>query len=277
MVGEAIQLVIADRPERGTNTRVSGKWAVPALLALTIAASLGTAPSASAAPPTLSKRQAAKDVRLAVRDKFDTGARAVSCRKTSRLTARCTARWTYILRRYTGRVSLTRSGTATSPIDRYRLFATGRRRYLSTRRVRTRGRVIFDTRRARLGQTLRLLGQRSSRTDVEVTASPYIDPFPTGEFEPAPAGTRWVGVPLRIVNRARARWSDSLSNGARLVLADTTELSARITTRCVDSVSAAPGEARSDCVAFQVPVGVGIRQFEYQPDSGYGRETGVWR
>lgn len=244
-------------------------------LAAAIAAGALLAVPAGAEAQTLTKSQAARATREAVRAEFDTTARVISCKRASRLQRTCRARWRYILRRYTGTVAVRESGPRISPVIRYSISGKGTGRYLGTRRVRRSGRVIAQTRRARLGQTLRLLGNVG--TDIEVTLGQYIDSFPAGEFEVPAQGTRYVGVPVTVTNKSSRRLDDSLSNGARLITTDGETLRARLVSTCTDSISATKGESRQACVAFEVPFTTQIRQVEYQPSSGFGRETGVWR
>lgn len=178
------------------------------------------------------------------------------------------------MRRWRGRVVIRRSPPRVSPVDRYRIRAVGRSRFLRTRRVRRRGRIVVETRRARLGEGLRLLGIGDG-TEVVVTPSQYIDPFtPEFDFEEAAPGTRFVAVEMTIRNVGRGRFDDALD--AKLVLANNRALTNVFVSGCDGLVDMAPRETRIGCIAFEVPTDVPIRQFEWSPD-GIGQETGVWR
>ncbi len=124
---------------------------------------------------------------------------------------------------------------------------------------------------------LRLLG--ISDTDIEVTTDPqFTDPFvDESEFDTPALGTRFVAIGLSVRNVGRDRLEDAMSNGARLVLTSGTALNASLLNGCSGIVEMAPGETRLSCVAFEVPFGVAIQQFEFSADSGFGQETGVWR
>lgn len=182
------------------------------------------------------------------------------------------------------RITITRTDPAYSPVDLYRVTATGtvardRRTIIGERRRRVResGRIIVDTRRARLGQTLPLAGQEHAL--ISVTASLPIDPVSTGEFDHPPPGTRYLGIALAIKNDGVGRFEDALRNGVRLVIAGGATINADVITEgeCAQgSVDVPAQDTRLACVAFPVPLGVVPRAFEYRPDSGYAPETGEW-
>lgn len=237
--------------------------------------------AALAAPPTLSKRQAVSHVRTAVKQEFFNARtpRRPSCRRVARLRFTCRARWTDGFRRYSGKVVIKRTGLRTSPVDLYALKAvSGGSRFIRRERHRESGRIIVETRRARLGQLLRLTGAEDT-TDIEIVASAVADPFPPDEFEEPPLGTRLVVVALGVRNRSRVRYDDSLSNGAKLVTSANTTISSISVRQCADSdaVSVPRGEVRVGCVGFAVPLRASVRQIEYRTNGGFGRETGVWR
>lgn len=251
------------------------------LLLMSVLASLALPVAAEAAPPTLSKRKAVGHVRTAVKQEFfnaRTSGRP-RCRRVSRLRFSCRARWTDGFRRYRGQVRVYRIGLRTSPVDLYRLRAvSGGSRFIKRQRHRERGRIIVETRRARFGQILRLTGTEDT-TDIELTVSSIADPFPPAEFEEPPLGTRYVVVAIGVRNRARLRYDDTLSNGAKLITTSNTTLSSTSIRQCgdTDSISVPRGEVRVGCVGFVVPIGAGVRQVEYRANGGFGRETGVWR
>lgn len=171
-----------------------------------------------------------------------------------------------------------RTGLRTSPVDLYRITArSGGGRFIPVRRHRESGRIIVETRRARLGQLLRLTGS-DDNTDIEIAAGPKVDPLPAGEFEEPPAGTRYVAFGVRVRNRSRTRYDDTLSNGAKLVTTANTTIGTTFARQCtdLDSVSVPPREVRIGCVVFAVPFSAVLRQLEYRANGGFGRETGVW-
>lgn len=249
---------------------------------------LGIASDATAiAAPALSRAQAVPAARLAVSDiGNDSERHRPRCSRVSASRFGCTMRWRDNDGDYSWnlRITITRTDPAYSPVDLYRVSGTGtvardRRAIIgeTRRRVREIGRIIVDTRRARLGQTLPLVGQDHAL--ISVTAGSPIDPVPTGEFDQPPTGTRYLGVPLAIKNDGVGRFEDTLRNGARLVMADGATINADVITsgECRQgSVDVPANDTRLACVAFPVPLDVGPRAFEYRPDSGYAPETGEW-
>ena len=253
------------------------------LVSLLLGALLVVPVTAEAAPPTLSKRAAVRHVRTAVTQEFFNARapRRPRCRRVARLRFSCRARWTDGFRRYRGRIAVYRTGLRIGPVDLYRIRArsiSGFGRFARRERHSERGRIIVETRRARVGQVLRLTGTEDT-TDVEVTVSSIADPFPPAEFEEPPMGTRFVVVALGVRNRARLRYDDNLSNGAKLITTSNTTIASTLVRQCADTdaVSVPPREVRVGCVGFAVPVGAGIRQIEFRANGGFGRETGVWR
>lgn len=249
------------------------------LLLVTIAL-LALPAAATAAPPTLSKRQAVREVRTAIKQEFFNARtpRRPRCRRVARLRFSCRARWTDGLRRYRGRVVVYRTGLRTSPVDLYRIRAvSGGGRFIRRERHRESGRIIVETRRARLGQLLRLTGSEDT-TDIEIVVSRIADPFPAEEFDEPPPGTRFVVVAIGVRNRSPLRYDDNLSNGAKAITTANTSISSTLVRQCADTdlVSIPRGEVRVGCVGFAVPFGASVRQVEYRANGGIGRETGVW-
>lgn len=237
--------------------------------------------AAEAAPPTLSERAAVRHVRTGVKQEFF-NARATGrprCRRVSRLRFSCFARWTDGFRRYRGRVTVRRTGLRISPVDLYRISAvSGGTRFIRRERHRESGRIVVQTRRARLRQLLRLTGSEDT-TDIEIVVSAIADPFPPAEFEEPPLGTRYVVVAIGVRNRSRTRYNDNLSAGAKLITTSNATIGSTSVSQCgdTDSVSVPRGEVRVGCVGFAVPFAAKVRQVEYRTEGGSGRETGVWR
>ena len=251
------------------------------LLILGLLGALFLPVAAEAAPPTLSKRQAVRHVRTVVKQQFFNARtpRRPVCRRASRLRFRCSARFTDGFRRYRGRVTISRTGLRTSPVDLYRIRAvSGGSRYIRRELRRASGRIVVETRRTRVGQLLRLTGSDDT-TDIEIVVGRIADPFPPAEFEEPPPGTRYVAVAVGVRNRSRTRYEDNLSNGMKLVTTAGTTIGSTLVSQCTDTdtVSAARGEVRVGCVAFAVPFGASLRQVEFRANGNSGRETGVWR
>ena len=259
---------------------------MPARRSLTLALAgilaLALAAGAGAAPPTLTKRQAVRHVRIAVMEEFFnaqvTG--RPRCRRVRRLRFGCRARWSDGFRRFRGKIAVYRSGLRTSPVDFYRIRAvsvSGTGRFARRQRHRARGRIVVEIRRARLGETLRLSGT-NEETDIEITAGPVVDPLAPDEFEEPPTGTRYVAITIGVFNRSPLRYDDTLGSGAKLITTANTAIATAFVRRCsdTDSLSVPPREIRVGCVVFAVPFGVVLRQLEFRTNGGFGRETGVW-
>ena len=251
------------------------------LLLLGVLGALILPAAVEAAPPTISKREAVRHVRTAVKQEFFNTrvVRRPRCRRVARLRFTCLARWTDGFRRYRGRVAVYRTGLRTSPVDLYRIRAvSGGGRFIRRERHRESGRIIVETRRVRLGQTVRLTGSEDT-TDVEVVVGAIADPFPAAQFEEPPPGTRYVVVAIGVRNRSPLRYDDYLSSAAKLVTTSHTTLASTLVGQCgdIDAISVPRGEVRVGCVGFAVPLGARVRQVEYRASGGIGRETGVWR
>jgi hypothetical protein len=254
---------------------------VKRLLLLGVLGALILPAAVEAAPPTISKREAVRHVRTAVKQEFFNTrvVRRPRCRRVARLRFTCLARWTDGFRRYRGRVAVYRTGLRTSPVDLYRIRAvSGGGRFIRRERHRESGRIIVETRRVRLGQTVRLTGSEDT-TDVEVVVGAIADPFPAAQFEEPPPGTRYVVVAIGVRNRSPLRYDDYLSSAAKLVTTSHTTLASTLVGQCgdIDAISVPRGEVRVGCVGFAVPLGARVRQVEYRASGGIGRETGVWR
>jgi Domain of unknown function (DUF4352) len=246
--------------------------AAPKIAAICFAAALVPA-AAQGAPPQLTKTQASTYARQAIKTALYTNvsARQVACVSRGAMKQVCAVRWSSGLRKTTGTVTITRSGIDTSPVDTYRIAVVERGKYSPTRRTVKNGRLVVETRTAKLGQPLRLLGYEDS--EVEITPGAYIDPYTsTSEYDTPAAGSRYVAVPVTVKNVGADRSEGSLY-GARLVLTSGTTIDLAYVSGCDRPTDMAPGETRVGCVAFEVPFGAVIQQLEIPG----GKETGVWK
>jgi hypothetical protein len=239
---------------------------------LALAATGIAVPSAAAQSATLTTTQAARSARLAVDQNRSETARGVRCTKRGKLKAVCSARWRSGVQTFRGSVTITRTGTALSPVDTFRIRATGRARFLAPERIDERGRVIVETRRARVNQTLRLFGYDFAPDDIEITPVLAADPFVSpNEYSTPAAGTRFVAYTVNLRNVGKRRWTSGLYGfDAILQSGDAVDLAAAV--GCDADADMAPGESRQACMAFEVPVGQAIRQLQLK----VGSETGVW-
>jgi hypothetical protein len=237
--------------------------------------SLTGVPATTGLPPRLTRRQAARDVKVAVRARFGSRTGRPKCKRSTRLRFSCRARWTDGTARYAAAVLIVRSGPRTSPIDRYRIKArsTGRRGRARVRRVR--GRVLVSRRHARLGQTLRLVGMDET-TDIEVTPGPLIEPFPADDLHRPPFGTRLVAIQLRITDRAKRGYGEALTMSTRLITSAKTLIAPTSVHGCTGFVDVPSGSTRIGCVAFAVPDRLAASALEYRANARLGVELGTW-
>jgi hypothetical protein len=116
---------------------------------------------------------------------------------------------------------------------------------------------------------------------MQVTALRVRDPASSSNIyiHPDP-GNRYVGVRVRLRNVGTAAYSDSPSNGAKLVDRDDQEFSASVFDAVVPALGTLrirPGDQRVGWITFEVPAAARPRLFQLTLDSGFGPETGEWR
>lgn len=106
---------------------------------------------------------------------------------------------------------------------------------------------------------------------------------PRNSYETAPEGMEYVGVGMSIRNDGDKTYTDAVSNGAQLILADGSAGETAIVSDmgCDDAgfgsdLVLPAGAERKGCLAFTVPKGAGVKQLIFRPDSGYSDSIGVW-
>jgi len=108
-----------------------------------------------------------------------------------------------------------------------------------------------------------------------------VDPVGRCSYYRGPrAGTRWVGVRLRIANVGGTTYNDDPANDTRLVAGDRTlQADSALLTTCdvfPVQITLAPGGSREGCVIFEVPRGSSPRQLRFASDSYFGPELGTF-
>ena len=108
-----------------------------------------------------------------------------------------------------------------------------------------------------------------------------VDPVARGGYYRGPrAGTRWVGVRLRIVNVGSTNYDDDPANDTRLVADDHVLQADSALLQTCDvfpvSLSLAPGESSEGCVIFEVPTRSSPRRLRFASDSYFGPELGTF-
>jgi hypothetical protein len=128
------------------------------------------------------------------------------------------------------------------------------------------------------GEPLRLSTRNG---EIRVSVLEVVDPVGRGGYYRGPrAGTRWVGVRLRIANVGGTTYNDDPANDTRLVAGDRTlQADSALLTTCdvfPVQITLAPGGSRQGCVIFEVPRGSSPRQLRFASDSYFGPELGTF-
>jgi len=257
------------------------RWRVVGATCCCALATAYTSP-AIAVVPTLKKSEAVSNAQAAISDiGNDSHDHRPRCMRTARLRFNCTVRWAdsdgdY---RWSLRIRIVRLGPDVSPVDQYRVtgngFAAPGLPQLKNVRVDEQGRIFVDTRRAKLGQTLRLFGLRFvDPTDVAVTPSPFVDPFVSdNEFEQPAPGSRFVATSVLVTN-VGGRRADSTLGSSKLITTTADTIESASLSNCNTSIDIPAQEQRRLCIAFELPYGATVRQLEWGPGD---EETGTWR
>ena len=130
----------------------------------------------------------------------------------------------------------------------------------------------------RFGEPARIEG---GDTILSVEPERFLEDVKASRYDPIAPGNRFVGVILRIRNEGRNPYSDSPSNGARLITAQDKQTSSVFLTGgpCDDSFGTnlvlEPDDERRGCIPFEVARGQSFDRFQWISDSGYG-ESASW-
>jgi hypothetical protein len=116
---------------------------------------------------------------------------------------------------------------------------------------------------------------------IRVAVIEVVDPVGRGSYYRGPsAGTRWVGVRLRVRNAGPGDYIDDVANDTRLIAGNKALHSDSALLKTCDvfpvEVTLAPGEAREGCVLFEVRSGAQPRQLRFAADSYFGPELGTF-
>lgn len=135
---------------------------------------------------------------------------------------------------------------------------------------------------AKVGDSIALTGMRNDEK-LNVTLVKFADPATvTDQFMQADAGKRYVAVQIRIVNTASTVYSDSPTNGAKLVDAkgqqyDLTFIDTSLGQNFSGSVKLAPGGTALGVMEFEMPTAEKPVTFQFTLDSGFADQTGQWQ
>lgn len=136
---------------------------------------------------------------------------------------------------------------------------------------------------AQVGGSLTLTGQRAGEK-MTVTLVKAVDPAQSADdFGQPDKGKHLVAVQVRLTNVGTAAYSDSPTNGARLIDGQGQQYDAEISRDTTvgksfgGDVKLAPGAVALGVVTFMVADGEKPTTFQFSLDSGFADQTGQWR
>ena len=129
---------------------------------------------------------------------------------------------------------------------------------------------------ATVGDTLTLQGNGSGES-MQIKVLAVDDPWTSpNEFDQAANGTRYVAVTYTLKNVGTETYSDSFSNGATLILSDSSQADSTITMGSTSHMDISPGATRKGAVMYEVPNGVKPASFQVKLNSGMADQLGEW-
>ncbi|MFF7487640.1 DUF4352 domain-containing protein [Streptomyces luteogriseus] len=134
---------------------------------------------------------------------------------------------------------------------------------------------------AAVGDALDLKGLEDGEA-LAVTVVKVVDPARAeNEYSTPDVGLRFVAVQFRLKNTGTAVYSDSPSNGARLVDAqgqqfDPTYEDTSAGPGFPGDVTAAPGDTVLGFITFEVPTDSRVVKIQFTMSSGFAGQTGQW-
>lgn len=106
------------------------------------------------------------------------------------------------------------------------------------------------------------------------------DGFTAGQFDTPDPGHRYVAVELALKNTGSVPYSDSPGNGSALIDRHGDQHDEEVVVegpyQSSSDLHISSGDSRHVYVTFQVPNGVGLKQFQFTMDSGYADQTAEW-
>ena len=128
------------------------------------------------------------------------------------------------------------------------------------------------------GESLRVATRDGA---VRVAVEGVIDPVPQGGYYRGPrAGTRWVGVRLRIANVGTSTYRDDIANDVRLIAGGKTLRTDSALPGTCDifpvEITLIPGQSKTGCVLFEVPTDARSQQLRFASESYFGPELATF-
>ena len=132
---------------------------------------------------------------------------------------------------------------------------------------------------SKVGGSITLRGNDDGE-QIEVTLLTFRDPVSSNnQFITPDPGNRYVAARVRLRNVGTTVYSDSPSNGARLIDREDQQLSASVFDVAepgLGSPKIRPGDQRVGWITVELPKTSRPRTFQFTLNSGFGPETGEW-
>ncbi|MGC0337837.1 DUF4352 domain-containing protein [Streptomyces sp. SLBN-8D4] len=134
---------------------------------------------------------------------------------------------------------------------------------------------------AAVGDTLNLTGLENGEA-LAVTVVKVVDPArPENDYSTPDTGKRFVAVQFRLKNTGAAAYSDSPSNGAKVIDTQGQQFEATYEDTAAGpgfpgSVALAPGDTALGFITFEVPLNSTITKAQFTMSSGFSGNTGQW-
>jgi hypothetical protein len=132
-----------------------------------------------------------------------------------------------------------------------------------------------------VGATINLSG--SSGASADVTLTQIIDPAQGGDQYTTPDdGKRFVGAVMTIKNVGTSAFTGDAASNSTIMGSDGQIYTPDFNSLagCTDfdngQYQLGAGESATGCVAFQIPNGVTVVKFKFNPDAGYASDFGEW-
>ncbi|MEV0735403.1 DUF4352 domain-containing protein [Streptomyces sp. NPDC050549] len=134
---------------------------------------------------------------------------------------------------------------------------------------------------AAVGDTLDLTGDENGQA-LAVTVVKVVDPAAAAnDFSTPGADKRFIAVQFRLENTGAAVYTDSPSNGAKIVDTLGQQFEATVEDTAAGpsfpgSVTISPGDTGLGFITFEIPTSSKIAKVQFAMNSGFAGDTGQW-
>ncbi|MFF9277366.1 DUF4352 domain-containing protein [Streptomyces griseosporeus] len=132
-----------------------------------------------------------------------------------------------------------------------------------------------------MGDTLDLTGIENGEA-LAVTLVKVVDPARAAdEYSSPEAGKKFVAAQFRLRNTGTRVYSDSPSNGARVIDAQGQQFSSSVEDTQAGpsfpgSITLTPGDSALGYITFEIPLSSTAVKVQFAMDSGFSGNTGQW-